>query len=86
MLVARDLPSISGVEVTRLVRQREDGLLNSVMPGSDHFMPPRLPVLAFTDQAETEHLRQYMEAGMDGCICKPVEVDALLQTVAAAVP
>ncbi len=82
LLIARDLPSVSGVEVTRIIRQRE-GALAHTTPGT---LQMRLPIIAFTEHTTAEDLRIYMEVGMDGCICKPLEIGSLLNTVAAAVP
>jgi len=82
LLIARDLPSVSGVEVTRIIRQRE-GALAHTAPGT---LQMRLPIIAFTEHTTAEDLRIYMEVGMDGCICKPLEIGSLLNTVAAAVP
>ena len=46
----------------------------------------RVPMIAFTDMASQEDLRLYMEVGMDGCVSKPLNEQALLATMAAAVP
>ena len=43
-------------------------------------------MIAFTDMASQEDLRLYMEVGMDGCVSKPLNEQALLATMAAAVP
>lgn len=78
MLLSRHLPTLSGVELTRIVRQREDRGL----PAGRH----RLPIVAFAHETDEADLRLYMEVGMDGCISKPVDEGSLLTTVSAAVP
>ncbi len=47
-----------------------------------------IPVIAFAKAGNTkaDDLRRYMVAGMDGCIAKPIEKEALLSTIKAAVP
>lgn len=77
LLLGRDLPSMSGLEVAKILRQREAGLSGA----GGH-----VPVVAFTGATEPDDLRQYMDAGMDGCVSKPVDMGALLSTMAAAVP
>ena len=47
---------------------------------------PRLPLIVMTARTSPDDLRQYMEAGMDGCVSKPLATAALLSTVRAAVP
>ncbi|KAA0149868.1 hypothetical protein FNF29_05693 [Cafeteria roenbergensis] len=83
-LVATDLPAIGGVEATRILRQREQGV-GGASSGEGH-PPPRLPVVAFTAETGPEDLRSYMDAGLDGCVAKPLDVHALVNTLTTAVP
>ena len=78
MLIARDLPALSGIEATKMIRQRE----------GERNVPPseRLPIVALTSAAAQEDITLYQEVGMDGCISKPIDEISLLNTVAAAVP
>ena len=46
----------------------------------------RVPIIAFTEMASQEDLRLYMEIGMDGCVSKPLNEQALLATMTAAIP
>lgn len=85
VLVAKDLPGLSSVDVTRIVRQREEGLRLNVLPGSADSVS-RLPIIVLAVDPAPEHLREFMECGMDGCISLPVDKGALLNTVSAAVP
>lgn len=81
ILIARDLPSLSGIEVTRIIRQRE-----MAFETGDGGTPQRTPILAFTEHTTPDDLRVYMEVGMDGCISKPLELASLLTIVSRAVP
>ncbi len=47
-----------------------------------------IPIIAFAEVENTkaDDLRTYMASGMDGCIVKPIEKEALLSTMKAAVP
>lgn len=81
LLLSTELQGLSGVDVTRVLREREQGL-----QGGGSLPVLRLPVLAFTAATAPEDLRTYMECGMDGCVVKPLEMDTLLSTVAAAIP
>ena len=85
LLLARDLPCLSGLEVTKILRQREASL-QATRPGATGSAAYHLPIVAFTAATEPDDLRLYMEAGMDGCVSKPVDTAALLNTMAAAVP
>ena len=77
LLLACDLPTVSGIEVTKLIRQREKQSSHGVR---------HLPIVAFSEAASPEDLRLYMEVGMDGCVSKPVDEASLINTVAAAIP
>lgn len=46
----------------------------------------QLPIICVTSKASPEDLRSYMVAGMDGCVSKPVEPGALLNTLRSAIP
>ena len=103
LMVSRDLAGLTGVELAKVVRQREReaaadyasasaAMAGRVAAGArgpsrpPSRPPKRLPIIAFTEHTAQEDLRLYMEVGMDGCVTKPVNDDALLQTIAAACP
>eukprot|EP00750_Incisomonas_marina_P020529 INCI4048.3.p1 GENE.INCI4048.3~~INCI4048.3.p1 ORF type:complete len:2134 (-),score=426.39 INCI4048.3:1814-8215(-) len=77
ILMGRNLPTLDGVETTRLIRKRE---------AREKAKERRVPIIAYTSEARQTDLRLYMEVGMDGCVSKPVEKFALFNTMAAAVP
>jgi CheY-like chemotaxis protein len=85
ILLARDLPSISGIEVVKVLRQRE-AAKEATRPNARGAGAFHLPVVAFTGNTEPSDLQLYMETGFDGCVSKPLDVSALLNTMAAAVP
>ncbi len=47
-----------------------------------------IPIIAFAkvENTKADDLRKYMTSGMDGCVTKPIEKEALLSTIKAAVP
>ncbi|GMI04272.1 hypothetical protein TrLO_g11513 [Triparma laevis f. longispina] len=45
-----------------------------------------LPILVYTEKVAPDDLKSYMEAGMDGCLSRPFDQDALLTTLRQAVP
>lgn len=55
------MPRISGIEATRLIREMErtSGV-------------GRVPILALTAFSESQKLEEFVAAGMDGCIHKPI--------------
>lgn len=61
------LPDMSGVEVLNRLRMDERTV--------------RVPVLAVTAQAMKGDRERFIEAGFDGYLSKPVDIDELLTTV-----
>ena len=89
ILVSRGLPGIDGIELTKLIRRKEATDEANLPPpkfGEKSRKVMRVPIIAYTDMASQEDLRLYMEVGMDGCVSKPLNEQALLATMAAAVP
>jgi CheY-like chemotaxis protein len=83
MLIARDLPTLSGLEVSRILRQREVTIARS------KGVPPeaaRLPIIVLTSRTAPVDLQLYREVGISGCVSKPVYPEALVKTVLVAVP
>jgi DNA-binding response OmpR family regulator len=98
LLASRSLPGIDGVEITKIIRrleQKEQAALdekNEAAAFKRGLRKPkkeevrRVPIIAFTEMASQEDLRLYMEIGMDGCVSKPLNEQALLATMTAAIP
>jgi PAS domain S-box-containing protein len=73
VLMDLQMPELSGLEVTALVRQRERA-------GGGH-----LPIIAMTAHALKGDPERCLEAGCDGYVAKPVQSEELLRTIAAVV-
>ncbi|MDP1737928.1 MAG: ATP-binding protein [Caulobacter sp.] len=74
ILMDIQMPRMDGATAAGIIREREarDGL-------------PRTPILALTANAMTHQLADYRQAGMDGHVAKPIEVDKLFHAIEAAV-
>ncbi|OQR95077.1 hypothetical protein THRCLA_08026 [Thraustotheca clavata] len=79
VICARDVPSMNGIEFTKLLREHE--IQQSIALNKP---VKRSPIICFTEHTSAEDLRAYMEVGMDGCLRRPLDIAALTQTVAAA--
>ncbi len=61
------MPELSGPEATRMIR------------ASDRH--PDVPIIALTADAMEDHVREYLEAGMDACVTKPINRGDLMETI-----
>ncbi len=68
ILMDIEMPQMDGLEATRSIRSRE--------PETRH-----IPIYALTAHAMSGDRKRCLEAGMDGYISKPIEVDAVLKLV-----
>ena len=68
VLMDIQMPDISGVEATRLIREQED----EARP---------MPIIAVTAHAFDEDKTQFLAEGFDDCIIKPLDETLLWQTV-----
>jgi len=62
------MPEMSGPDATRVIRARPDALA-------------KIPIIALTADAMEEHIRGYIEAGMNACVTKPIDRSALVLTI-----
>jgi two-component system, sensor histidine kinase and response regulator len=69
VLMDLQMPEMSGFEATQAVRGQES-------PGKR-----RLPIIALTAHAMQGDRKRCLEAGMDGYLSKPIDVDELIATV-----
>ncbi|GBQ26105.1 response regulator [Gluconacetobacter azotocaptans] len=74
VLMDINMPVMNGIEATKLYRFSEVG-------GG-----PALPIVALTADGTPEAQQRCRDAGMSGFLLKPVEIDALLDTIDALVP
>ena len=73
ILMDIQMPIMDGVEATQIIRAEEkrSGLA-------------RIPILALTANAMTFQVEQYLQAGMDGHISKPIELQRLYSAIEQA--
>ena len=69
ILMDVQMPVMNGYEATRAIR------------GSDHPDAATIPIIAMTANAFTEDIQASLDAGMNAHISKPIDLDALEQTV-----
>jgi CheY-like chemotaxis protein len=67
------MPVMDGLTATRLIRQRE----------AQSGRAPT-PIVALTANVMSHQVREYEQAGMNGCVAKPIEVAALFASLEAA--
>jgi signal transduction histidine kinase/CheY-like chemotaxis protein len=70
VLMDIQMPNMGGVEATRLIRRRQ----------SEHGLP-RTPILAVTANVMTHQVQEYLAAGMDEVIAKPVAAEVLFAAI-----
>jgi CheY-like chemotaxis protein len=64
------MPRMNGMDATRAIRRTEEG--------------ETVPILAVTASVEPDDVRDYLAAGIDSVIAKPVEAARLLEAIASA--
>jgi CheY-like chemotaxis protein len=75
ILMDVQMPEMSGIEATAVIRERERRDSNS-----------RIPIIAMTAHAMKGDRELCIQAGMDGYVTKPVRPDALFQALEQFVP
>jgi CheY-like chemotaxis protein len=70
ILMDVQMPVMGGLEATAILRERERA-------GS-----PRTPIIALTAHAMAGDREQFLSAGMDGYLAKPVDESTLLERIA----
>jgi CheY-like chemotaxis protein len=68
------MPDIDGLEVTRIVRDRESR-------GVDGSRNGRMPIIAVTAHAMSGDRERCLDAGMDGYLSKPIDHATLTQEI-----
>jgi len=71
VLMDVQMPNMNGVDATRAVRrfEKEQGL-------------SRTPILALSANVMTHQVDEYLDAGMDACVAKPIDAGALIEALA----
>jgi signal transduction histidine kinase/AmiR/NasT family two-component response regulator len=72
ILMDVQMPVMDGPTATREIRRRE----------AEQRLP-RTPIIALTANTMSHQIAEYMAAGMDGHIAKPIEADALFQALSS---
>jgi PAS domain S-box-containing protein len=62
------MPGMSGIEATRLIRKLDGDIAQT-------------PIIALTADAMADNRREYLEAGMNACVTKPINRNELLESV-----
>ena len=75
ILMDMQMPGLSGIEATQLIRAEEAGLGQEAQ---------RVPIVALTANAFAEDRQACLDAGMNGYVSKPIRRDALLAAIAEA--
>lgn len=73
ILMDINMPVLDGVGATMEIRHREAARGR-----------PRIPILALTANAMAHQVGEYLEAGVDGVVAKPVDAAALVETIGHA--
>ena len=73
VLMDIQMPVLSGLEAARAMRNLED------QRGG-----PRTPIVAVTANVMSYQIEEYLAAGMDAVVPKPLQADALLQAILRA--
>jgi CheY-like chemotaxis protein len=68
------MPIMDGLEATRKIRRIEKERASS---DANNPHPPRVPIIAMTANAMQEDQKLSKEAGMDGHIAKPLDIDEI---------
>jgi DNA-binding NarL/FixJ family response regulator len=73
VLMDVQMPRMSGTEAAQAIRRRE-----AARSG------PRTPIIALTANVMRHQLEEYAQAGIDGCVGKPLEAAKLYQAIETA--
>lgn len=68
------MPDVDGITVLRKIRERE---AQRVLAAGDRGPATALPIVAFTANAMSHQVEEYLQAGFDDCLTKPLQLDRL---------
>jgi two-component system, sensor histidine kinase and response regulator len=98
ILMDVQMPEMDGFEATRAIREKEERARSTLSPQPSVLSPqgPRLrtldpglfhiPIVAMTAHAMKGDRERCFEAGMDGYVSKPLQVQQLFEVIAGLVP
>jgi len=75
VLMDCQMPEMDGFEATREIRRRERQGPGVGRPGG------RVPIIALTASVVRDDWSRCIEAGMDDCLAKPIEIDRLVEVI-----
>lgn len=70
MRVAVQMPKMDGPTAVGIIRQREAATGRA-----------RTPIIALTANVMTHQINEYLAAGMDSCVGKPLQISALVEAI-----
>jgi CheY-like chemotaxis protein len=73
ILMDVQMPRMDGPTATRFIRERELAQRRR-----------RTPIIALTANAMTHQVKEYLAAGMDGFVAKPIQIERLFAALEAA--
>ena len=73
VLMDIQMPNMNGVDATRAIRRREAEMRH-----------PRTPVIAVSANVMEHQVAEYMEAGIDGVVAKPIQAEILFAAIEQA--
>ena len=68
VLMDIQMPVLGGIDATKIIRQSEPASLHT-------------PIIALTANALKGQAEEYLAAGMDHCLTKPIDTQALYQII-----
>ena len=74
ILMDVQMPNLDGIAAARAIRAREKVLAR-----------PRTPILAVTANVMTHQIEEYLAAGMDGVVAKPIQISRLFDAINLAI-
>jgi osomolarity two-component system sensor histidine kinase NIK1 len=81
VLMDVQMPEMDGFEATAAIRKWQRETLGSLDP--EAFRRQRIPIVAMTAHAMAGDRERCLDAGMDGYVSKPFQVEELLSTISA---
>jgi CheY-like chemotaxis protein len=78
------MPILDGIEASKLIREYEQSALARIAANEKLAAYGRIPIVAVSASLSEQRVREYIDAGFDGWILKPIDfkrLEALLTAV-----